>query len=103
MTDQEFLGWLRDEGYVNPKLTGDGMWVAIRALMFHWTMHYGAVGDTFGYEDRWCYADQGRAQAALDEWASRSFAGEPGGWRRHPQTARRRNDDGDPISEYVAA
>lgn len=99
--EAEFLDWLQEQGYGAGLIMPDGMWCAIRPLMFHWTMHIGVVGDKTGYEDRYCYADFGRALMALVEWSERDFQGEPTGWRRHPKSGRRRNDAGDHASESV--
>lgn len=41
------------------------------------------------YDDGWCY-ERGKAAGALEEWASRGYAGEPEGWHRHPTSGRRR-------------
>jgi hypothetical protein len=89
-------------GYAAALPMTEEMWAGLKPLMFHWTLHTGMIGDRDGYEDRWCYADEARAVAGLIEWAARGFEDEPKGWRRHPRTGRRRNDDGDPASEYIA-
>ena len=47
-----------------------------------------------GYEDRWCYDEFAEAAGALEDWRAQGFAGEPEGWHRHPQTGRRRAEDG---------
>lgn len=78
---------------------GNGLYAAIKPLMFHWTLIVGEIGDTCGYADRWCYADQDKAVKALEAWDGQ---GEPAGWHRHPMTARRRPDR-DPTREHVAA
>lgn len=100
---QPFIDWLTSEGgYTMACAMPDGfLWVGLKPLMFHWTMHIGQVGDKIGYADRYCYADAGRAVAGYVEWASRDFTGEPTGWRKHPDTDRCRNDDGDPESETI--
>jgi hypothetical protein len=100
MTDAEFLQWLRDQ---NPYMLalvdrGDGMWVSLERLMFHHTIKLGVIGDTNGYEDRWCVGDLPNAMRSWEEWASRGFQGEPTGWNRHPSSGRRRTD-GDPARE----
>lgn len=45
----------------------------------------------FGYEDTWDYATKDAALQVLQTWTG---DGDPGGWRRHPATARRRQPDG---------
>ncbi len=47
--------------------------------------------DPYCYEDRWCYKSEAEALAALDAWDGR---GEPTGWHRHPNSGRRRDEDG---------
>ncbi len=96
-----FQDWLATQGYTMTLPMGDGMWVGIKRLMFHWTLHTGVVEDRCGYEGRWCYADFSRALTGMLEWAGRDFEGEPAGWRKHPATDRCRNDDGDPESETI--
>lgn len=81
------------------KSIGNGLYAGIKPLLFHWTLIVGEIGDTCGYTDRWCYADQGKAVAAFGAWDG---AGEPEGWHRHPLSSRRR-PDGDAAREYRAA
>lgn len=97
----EFLSWLESEGYTISAEMPEGMWCAVRPLMFHYTLHIGVIGDRSGFEDRFCYANRPRAEAALLEWRERGFEGEPKGWRKHPATNRCRNDDGDPESGTI--
>lgn len=97
----DFSEWLKSEDggcCVEDKAIGDGMYVAIKPLLFHWTMIVGQIGDREGYEDRWCYANREKAETALRAWDG---TGEPTGWFHHPRTARRR-PEGDPGREYVA-
>lgn len=100
-TKQDFSEWLRsiDGGScVSDKAIGDGLYAAIKPLLFHWTMIVGEVGDRFGYLDRWCFGSRSLAEGALETW---NGAGDPVGWHRHPATGRRR-PDGDPSREYIA-
>lgn len=79
---------------------GDGSYVMIRPLLFHWMLIRGDFEDLIGYWDRWCYADEAGARAALNvfpEHPDPSY--EPSGWHRHPPS-RRRRPDGDPSREY---
>lgn len=80
---------------------GDGEYVAVYPLLFHWTMIQGHLDWTEGYLDRWCYANEPVAREALDEWQNRNFEGEPIGWHRHPDTGRRR-PEGDADQERIA-
>lgn len=80
---------------------GDGNYVAIKPLLFHWTMIIGPIGDLDGYSDRYCYEDELLAVTALDEWQKRGWQGEPIGWHRHPNSGRRR-PGGVASKEYVA-
>lgn len=101
-TADKWIAWCRD------KEGGDMLYVrilpdpqyycGIRALMFHYTLLKGAVGDTMGYDDRWCYTDDlAPVLLAMVEWDGK---GDPFGWQRHPSTGRRR-PDGDPAREYI--
>lgn len=99
--EQAFLEWLQEEGYAAALLMSDDLWCGIKPLLFHWTLHIGEIGDKHTYLDRYCFADFPHALAALVEWSDRDFEGEPTGWRRHPSTGRRRNDDGDPATESL--
>ncbi|UTC28774.1 hypothetical protein MARCHEWKA_02620 [Brevundimonas phage vB_BpoS-Marchewka] len=101
--EAEFLSWLESEGYAAALIMPDAMWCGVKPLLFHWTLHIGEVGDRTGYLDRYCYADFRRALLALIEWSERDFQGEPSGWRKHPASERRRNNDGDPASEVCEA
>jgi hypothetical protein len=79
---------------------GDGAYVIIRSLLFHWMMVRGDFENLIGYWDRWCYADETGASAALDDFPDKPTSGyQPVGWHRHPSTGRRR-PDGDPSREY---
>ena len=80
----------------------DGTYVMAKRLMFHWTVIQGDLDDQFGYFDRWCFADEELAQAAVDNWPTNPDAGyDPTGWHRHPNSGRRRLE-GDATREYVA-
>jgi len=97
----EYERWLlsADGGCcVEAKLIGDGIYAAIKPLMYHWTMVVGLVGDRMSYEDRWCFETRQMAEQGLREW---SGEGEPVGWHRNPRTGRRR-PGGNPAKEYVA-
>lgn len=79
---------------------GDGTYVMIRPLLFHWMMIRGDFEDLIGYWDRWCYADAAGARKALDAFPESPGSDyEPEGWHRHPPSGRRR-PDGDPSREY---
>ncbi|MGN6818292.1 MAG: hypothetical protein ACTHJR_06430 [Sphingomonas sp.] len=78
----------------------DEEYAAVKALMFHYTLITGLIGNTFSYEDRWCYENREKALEAMHEWSDRGFEGEPVGWHRHPATGRRRVG-GDPMTEYI--
>jgi hypothetical protein len=79
---------------------GNGEYLCVKRLMFHWTLLRGTVGDMDGYDDRWCYKTQEGALHAVSQWAAAKFAGEPNGWHRHHKTGRRRTN-GDPATEYI--
>lgn len=79
--------------YVAMRTLPDGRWIGVTRLMFHWTLHVDV--SEWGYEDRYCYATEIGAIAAMNMW---SGEGDPVGWHRHPKSARRRTD-GDPAHE----
>lgn len=98
---KDFMEFLRSEDGGNCteiKIIADGVYAAIKPLIFHWTLIVGQVGDEFSYSDRWCCADQDKASKALQEWDG---IGEPQGWHRHPASGRRRAD-GNPEMEHFA-
>lgn len=62
-------------------------WCGVHRLLYHWTVHIGI--DHTGYEDRFCFADEGKARRSLERWDG---AGDmPGDWHKHPATGRRRD------------
>jgi hypothetical protein len=101
--DQGFLDAIGFDGQ-HPqryKDLADGTYVLAKPLLFHWTVIRGVVGDRAAYFDRWCFANQGLAQAAVDAFPPNPPDGfEPAGWHRHPPTGRRRTD-GDPGRETI--
>lgn len=101
-----FMNWMRAQ-YLHAVILekiDEERWVMVERLMFHYTIKWGVIGDYLnGYEDRWCIADLETALMSFREWKGRQFDGEPTMWRRHPASGRRRNDVGDPASEWVAA
>jgi len=101
MSTDEFLAWLKNEenGYLLVAAMPDELWCGVKRLLFHYTLHIGVIGDTQGYDDRYCYATLEGATKGMLEWETRNFQGEPTGWRKHPASERCRNDAGDPESE----
>lgn len=100
MKTEEYFDWLKTEngGHCShAKDLGDGIYAAIKPLLFHWTMIVGEIGDKLTIATRYCYADQGKALAALILWDGEK---DPIGWHRHPDSGRRR-PDGDPTQEYI--
>lgn len=95
----EFMDWLVEQygPRSRVKLLDDGRYILAHPLLFHWTMIVGRIGDTWGFDTRYCYADEALALAALSKWDGN---GDPEGWHRHPDTSRRR-PDGDPALEYI--
>lgn len=80
---------------------GDGTYVMIRRLLFHWMLIRGDFENLVGYWDRWCYADEANARSALEAFPENPSPGyEPTGWHRHPPSGRRR-PDGDPEREHL--
>lgn len=86
MTDEEYLDFLREQHYIEPRILPTGKWAAILPLFYTHAIVTGEVGDVEGYSDRWCYDYGLAALAALTVWDGE---GEPKGWHRHPSTGRR--------------
>jgi len=100
----EELAWLANmagkNGYIAPAPMGNGRYCCIVPFAFTFGIISGRMFDDWGYADRWCFADLGKALTALFDWAGKDFEGEPQGWHRHPDSGRRR-PDGDPNQEYI--
>lgn len=65
MTDESFVGFLTEQGYITPKKLADGEWVAICPLAFSTSVCCGMeVVTSFKY--RWCFAKQEDAQLFFD-------------------------------------
>jgi hypothetical protein len=92
--------FLPTQGYHDIHDRGDGTWIALNRLMFHYSMLVGTIGDETGYDDRWCMGNYAMALESLNEWKSRGYHGEPLNWHRHPKTSRRRVD-GNPLRETI--
>jgi len=86
---------LEEQGYTNIKVfennrrAGIARQAAIAPFLF--THAIVCDFDYFGYGDRWCYHSMSAAVKALDAW---NGEGEPEGWHRHPDSGRRRDEDG---------
>jgi hypothetical protein len=85
---EDFLNWLlKEEGTIACRDLGDGFYLCVRQLLFHYTMILGEIGDTVGYLDRWCYNTLEQATGALNaEWDGSGDA--PGEWHKHPNSGR---------------
>lgn len=97
----EYAEWLKtpDGGNcTHIKILDGGFYIAIKPLLFHWTLILGPIGDKECYLDHYCYGDQGRALLGLIQWNGK---GDPNGWHRHAKTGRRR-PEGNKDYEYVA-
>lgn len=118
MTYEEYADWLSESASSDGEFgtasriprqlifdMGNGQVAYAERLMFHWALKTSDIGDTEMYDRRYCYEGGSpiRVMKALLEWQERDWKGEPTGWRRDPNTGRRRNDDGDPATEYVEA
>jgi hypothetical protein len=104
-TDAEYIEWLLNPnggGYKVAIPIGDGRWVGIMPLMFHYTMHVGRLEDRPGHDDKYCYRTFKIAVDSLVEWSYRGFRDEPLEWHQHPATGRRR-PDGNASKEYKAS
>lgn len=96
--DELLIEWLAEhpDKYEQIAVKGEAGICCLHRFMFTWAILAGM--NNWGYEDRWCYPDRDKALAAYAAWDG---CGEPGGWHRHPDSGRRR-EDGDPATEYVA-
>ena len=91
----EFIKYLTEDClYKDVNIIGD-KFICIYPLMYTHAIITGRTGDRYGYENRWCYHTYAAAKKALDAW---SGIGEPEGWHRHPDSGRRRDENG---VEYI--
>ena len=95
-----YAEFLRQSGFLDVKFVNETTYVAILKFLFTGAIVKGTIGDTIGYDDRWCYHSVEDARKALNEWDYLTQQ-EPDGWHRHPTTGRRR-EEGNPASEYFA-
>lgn len=86
------VDWAHTQGYSHAIEIAPGVIYAVHP--FAYTM--GIVGPLTetGYEQRWCYHSLLDALAALNDWKSRGYEGEPDGWHRHMPSGRRRDENG---------
>lgn len=89
-----------ENGYLLVHPINSEEYVLIHKFMFTWAIMTGLLWMPDILEDRWCYSSLQCAAAALTEWGSRGYEGEPQGWHRHPKSGRRRVN-GDPDTEYI--
>lgn len=98
----EFFTYLHRQAYYTDirEVEGD-RYVAIMPLLYTSAIIRGRIGDTFGYDDRWCYHGYEAAKQALDAWDGASEA--PDGWHRSPTSRLRREvrENGE-IREFYA-
>jgi hypothetical protein len=87
----EVRGWVDQPGVTDVQQKGDAGFVCINRLMYT----HAILADLthLGYGDRWCYKDYDAARAALDAWDGQDGT-EPSGWHRHPNSGRRRDENG---------
>lgn len=99
--NERYILWLKtpDGGSCSHvKILGEGIYAAIKPLLFHWTMIVGMIDNKIEVLDSYCYANQDRALLALIQWNGK---GDPVGWTRHPRTGRRR-PNGLQEGEYIS-
>lgn len=87
-----------DAGFIAKHELGDGRAVWIYPRMYTHSICIGKLNYPT-YEDRWCYADRAKAEAAMAAWDPLTQP-EPEGWHRHPNSGRRR-PEGDASKEYI--
>jgi hypothetical protein len=95
-----YAKFLCQNGFSDIRFINQTTYVAILKFLFTAAIVKGTIGDTIGYNDRWCYHSVEDARKALTEWDPLTQQ-EPAGWHRHPTTGRRR-EEGNPASEYFA-
>lgn len=98
---QAYFDWLKTPAggnCVECKDFGEGVYGAVKSLLFHYTLIVGWIGEKDSYFDQFCYAKCSEALKGLREWDGR---GDPRGWHRNPKTGRRR-PGGDEAQEYLA-
>lgn len=71
---------------LQPKVLPGGRYAGLLRIRDRTAIVTGWIGDLGGYDDRWHYAQFGRAMDALAAW---SGDGEPRNWEEHPGTGRR--------------
>lgn len=85
-------------GYTDYVEMANGRDACITRLLF--THAILADIEPWGYGDRWCFDSYRAALAGLRAWVAAGGEGEPQGWRRHPDSGRRR-EGGDPNKETL--
>lgn len=86
-------------GYLDVKVISPELWVAICPFIYTQAIIVGTVAEaSYGYSDRWCYHTYEQARLALESWEALDYVDEPIGWHRHPDSGRRRDEDG---REYI--
>lgn len=96
--EEKFIRFLRDEClYLDPRLLPGGRYACVYRLLYTHAIITGKIGNTGGFDDRWCYENYASAWAALDAWDGE---GEPSGWHRHPGSGHRR-PNGEAALEYI--
>ena len=90
---------LEELGYTQWRQLPDGTLLAVAPMMFGNGRLFVDVSH-HGHDDCFCYDSMaGAVQAMLEFDPERDD--EPGGWKRHPYSGRRR-PDGDPVQEFIA-
>lgn len=79
-----------ENGYLFRQKSDNGREVGIMPFIWTWAI-IADIHET-GYEERWCYHTLEATIAAFEAWDG---VGEPEGWHRHPNTGRRRNEEGE--------
>jgi len=90
---------LAEMGYTAWRLLPNGDLAAVSRMTFNNGRLFAGL-NLYGYEDCWCFDSYEKAWQALWNWDTATTT-EPTGWKRHPNSGRRR-EKGDPSTEYVA-
>ena len=81
--DKPYLQWLAEDcGYLLPRETGTGWWVAVERLIYHGSLIAGRMGDYIGHDYRYCYPTVADAATAMLLWEQEGWVGEPQGWHK---------------------
>lgn len=87
MNEADYEAWCRREPCcIEWRSLGDGRYLMVHRLLFHYTLILGDIGDMIGYVDRWCFYGCSDALEACRTWDGKGDP--PQAWHKHPATGR---------------